>query len=179
MGGSSSKAYVVAGLCFTVVVPTVLSMMFSSIDIRMGWAIVCLATGVGMVAVSIGGGWVRVGRESSWPDFQKWDELKTFRLYEAACLWNNEEPKLPLSRNAQRAFDQFKKEIERRVGTGEGPPTLSLSENIGLAGRKVGIKSDADEYNIHVDSMIGREWLQAYAEQEGARPPFLFKTSRA
>ena len=38
---------------------------------------------------------------AQWPDFDRWDKEPILRLYEAACLWCDEGPSLPMSSEAQ------------------------------------------------------------------------------
>jgi len=50
-----------------------------------------------------------------WPDFDKWDQQREFRLWEAANLWANREPKMPLDRRATVAFRKLEKGINDKT----------------------------------------------------------------
>jgi hypothetical protein len=112
---------------------------------------------------------------NSWPDFDKWDTKNVFRLFEAAALWNDEEPKLPMSATAQRTFKQFHRAIyEKKLRT-----KLSLDESLGVAAHEIGDYPKPDEDPITVNTTIGRKHLRAYADEMGQKPKFLFTDQRA
>jgi hypothetical protein len=43
-----------------------------------------------------------------WPDLAKWDNKENFELYEAACLWFNIEPRLPMPDRALSKYQSWK-----------------------------------------------------------------------
>jgi hypothetical protein len=105
---------------------------------------------------------------ASWPDFKKWDQKSEFELYEAACLWFDIEPQLPMPRKPQEKYQQWKAMI-----LGGGLPVHS-GNNI-----RNDIKvSMRDETAITPHLRIYRDVLVTVAEHDGEQPRFLYPHRR-
>jgi hypothetical protein len=105
-----------------------------------------------------------------WPDFEKWDKVDKFRIYQAACLWNDVEPTLPMPRSARKTYRKWK-----NMFLGGGLPVnlrphYTLDETYALA---------TGEDAFHPDIEIHRGVLETLAEMDKRRPMFLFKSERA
>jgi hypothetical protein len=102
-----------------------------------------------------------------WPDFRKWDERTEFELYEAAALWFDAEPRLPLWWRARRKFQRWKPEI-----AGNAIPTKpgSLCGASEIDARRIS--------SVTLHTRLHRATLKAMAEKEGSRPLFLFPERR-
>jgi len=105
--------------------------------------------------------------EEAWPKFKKWDQCKEFELYEAACLWFNLEPRLPMPERASARYNLWKAQI---FGGGVPVNTESVRHAVEIGLRK--------EESITPHTKIDREILITIAEHEGARPLFLFPHKR-
>jgi hypothetical protein len=92
-----------------------------------------------------------------WPDFRKWDQRQEFELCEAACLWLNLEPRLPMT---ERALTKYKVWRSQIFSGGVPVSTESVRHAVGIG--------------AHVDSAvtphtkINREILITMAEHEDA-----------
>jgi hypothetical protein len=102
-----------------------------------------------------------------WPDFKKWDERQEFELYEAACLWFNLEPRLPMPERASNKYKVWRSQI-----FGGGIPVNSESVRHAV---EIGLKK---ENAVTPHTKIHREILVTMAEHEGAQPLFLFRHKR-
>src|ERR1700730_16121529 len=69
-------------------------------------------------------------RVGAWPDFKKWDQREKFELYEPACLWFHREPVLPMPRNAQEKYQEWKRMI---LGARLSIIGLTLRDDIEIA----------------------------------------------
>jgi hypothetical protein len=102
-----------------------------------------------------------------WPDFRKWDERSEFQLYEAAALWFDAEPRLPMWWRARWKFRRWRCVIA--VGAvpkePEGPGTASV-----VRARTIP--------SVTLHTRVHREALRMLAEQEGKKPLFLFPERR-
>jgi hypothetical protein len=98
-----------------------------------------------------------------WPDFVKWDDRTEFELHEAAALWFDAEPRLPMWWRARRKFRQW----ERMIAGGIIPAHPGLRE-LGFA--------TTSSITPHI--RIQRAALRALAEKEGSKPLFLFPDRR-
>jgi hypothetical protein len=102
-----------------------------------------------------------------WPDFKKWDNKDKFELYEAACLWFNKEPLLPMPERARALYQTWK---EMAFGGGLPIDSDSLRHAI-----EIGLNKDS---SITPHTRIDREVLITLAEHEGIQPMFLFPHKR-
>jgi hypothetical protein len=110
-----------------------------------------------------------------WPDFDRWDKEPILRLYQAACLWCDEEPSLPMPSAARTQFESLRDALYSGDLTGH----LSLDESIRAAwGRHIKRANAADD-PITVNTKFKRDQLIAYAEKTGERPRFLFPAARS
>jgi hypothetical protein len=103
-----------------------------------------------------------------WPDFKKWDGRSEFELFEAAALWFDAEPRLPMWWRSRRKFELWKPMF---IGGGLLAPPKSLNAASGLGAEMPRL--------ITLHTRIRREVLLYLAEQEGAKPLFLFPERRA
>jgi hypothetical protein len=102
-----------------------------------------------------------------WPDFKKWDRKDLFELYEAACLWFNIEPRLPMPERALLKYQEWREMI-----FGGGIPVDTDST---LHAVQIGVKK---ETAITPHSRIRKEVLETLAEHEGCQPMFLYPHKR-
>jgi hypothetical protein len=100
-----------------------------------------------------------------WPDFRKWDDRSEFKLYEAAALWFDAEPRLPMWWHARRKARHWR----LMIASGAGPE--SPSEMLGI--------QFATDTPVTPHTRIPRETLKAWAEKEGKKPLFLFPERRS
>jgi len=98
-----------------------------------------------------------------WPDFEKWDDRTEFELHEAAALWFDAEPRLPMWWRARRKVRRW----ERMIAGGTLPAHPGL--------RKSGLATTS---SITPHIRIPRAALMALAEKEGSKPLFLFPDRR-
>lgn len=106
--------------------------------------------------------------DEPWPAFDKWDKQKDFQLYEAACLWFNIEPRLPMPERAQRKYQEWKSMI-----LGGGMPVHSgddIRNDIKVA---MGNEAAVTPY-----LRVYREVLIGLAENEPSKPLFLYPYRR-
>jgi hypothetical protein len=102
-----------------------------------------------------------------WPDFQKWDGRSEFALYEAAALWFDAEPRLPMWWRARRTFRRWQRSLADTT-----IPAGPLSR---------GGPSQDEAYTISsvtLHTRVHREALKRLAEKEGREPLFLFRERR-
>jgi hypothetical protein len=103
-----------------------------------------------------------------WPDFKKWDERAEFELYEAAALWFDAEPRMPMWWRARQKFRRWKLMIGAGAILAE-PDARGIISEIGV--RHISA--------VTPHTRIRREELKLLAEEEGSKPLFLFPESRA
>ena len=112
------------------------------------------------------------GHGHTWPDFEKWDKQKEFRLLEAACLWVDEEPRLPLSFKSQIAFRKLEKALEEyRLSARRNDLWEVISDAFDLHE-----KGQANKANPNW--VVTRSDLVTYAKTVGEKPRFLFPKER-
>jgi hypothetical protein len=99
-----------------------------------------------------------------WPDFKKWDEHDEFELYEAAALWFDAEPRMPMWWRARQRFRRWKPMIGAGVILAEPDGRGEIS--------KIGT-------SVTPHTRIRRDELKRLAEKEGSKPLFLFPESPA
>ena len=110
-----------------------------------------------------------------WPDFDRWDEEGIFRLFEAACLWCDESPSLPLNSGPSHRFEQLRDAIY----CGDLQGYLSLQESVRSAWAKHNGRPEPADDPITVNSRVKRAALTDYAMKIGERPRFLFPGARS
>jgi hypothetical protein len=106
-----------------------------------------------------------------WPDYEKWDKKQRLQLYEAACLWVECEPVLPMPRKAKAKYDDLK---EKAVA-GVLPVETSEADRVGVIGRSI-YRGNNDWVDPH--STADRNDLVSLAEGLNERPRFLFRIAR-
>lgn len=111
-----------------------------------------------------------------WPDFDKWDDKTEFRLFEAACLWNEEEPKLPMSDGALDKFEMLREAIYARDLSASG---LTLDEAFDAAWGKVVKRAPKIDDPINVNTKVEKKTLVDFASRNGSGPRFLFPGARS
>ena len=83
-------------------------LMFPQIAPELGYAAYACAVLLLLYGVSDYFGWLpRFGTVKEilpLSDWKQWDRADVLELYEAACLWVGEEPRLPLPRRARRRY---------------------------------------------------------------------------
>src|ERR1700755_1290432 len=62
-----------------------------------------------------------------WPDFKHWDDRTEFELYEAAALWFDTEPRLPMWWRARRKFRRWGPMIATGVIVAEPALTAGIA----------------------------------------------------
>jgi hypothetical protein len=102
-----------------------------------------------------------------WPDFRKWDKKEQFELYEAACLWFNIEPRLPMPERALFKYQEW-----REMTFGGGLPVVSESVRQSIS------KAMKDESSVTPNTRIRKEVLIGLAEHDGYKPLFLYPYKR-
>jgi hypothetical protein len=102
-----------------------------------------------------------------WPDFKKWDKKDEFELYEAACLWFNIEPRLPMSDRSLSKYQEWKAKI---FGGGIPVDTDSVRHAVEI-GANV-------ESSVTPHTRIHREVLMGLATHDSYYPLFLFPHKR-
>jgi hypothetical protein len=105
-------------------------------------------------------------------DYEKWDDTDELKLWEAACLWANEKPAMPLSRRATQAFRLLEKAInDDRLDARRA----DLNEVL------------RDAWDQHVNGTTSKanpNWvvtksdLVSFARASDKKPPFLFPKER-
>jgi hypothetical protein len=112
---------------------------------------------------------------AQWPDYDRWDEEGIFRLFEAACLWCDENPSLPLNSCTRQRFEQLRDAIY----SGDLQGYLSLDESVRAAWAKHGGRPEPGDDPITVNSRVKRAALIDCAKKIGERPRFLFPGARS
>jgi hypothetical protein len=113
--------------------------------------------------------------KATWPDFDRWDKVEEFRLFEAACLWCDETPKLPMSGAARSAFE----ELREAIYDGDLTASPSIDQALRAAWGKHVERAAPEDDPINVNTPIKRRCLVDYAKKTGKRPRFLFPGARA
>jgi len=133
----------------------------------------------GLVAVS--GVWVGVAWANdmlrlfrpNWPNFKEWDQRQDFELYEAACLWFNQEPQLPMPRRAKKVYEKWREKIYDRALAAN---TETMRASINLAFERTGLAHERMSVTPH--NKISREDLIGLAREGECQPEFLFPHKR-
>jgi hypothetical protein len=107
-------------------------------------------------------------QKEKWPDFKIWDKRDKFELYEAACLWFNIDPVLPMPEEARLKYQAWKNLIFDAALPVDTDSTLQIVQ----IGKR--INSAITPHTPRVD----REVLESLAEEEGHRPLFLYPHKR-
>ena len=102
-----------------------------------------------------------------WPDFKKWDTKTNFELYEAACLWFNIEPRLPMPDRALSKYQSWK-----YMAFGGGLPVHTDSVRHAV---QIGMNKDS---SITPHTLVHRVVLEGLAEHDGYEPLFLYPHRR-
>jgi hypothetical protein len=117
--------------------------------------------------------WLTPGRSKRWPDFDKWDSRKEFKLSDAAYLWANIEPGgMPLPRRVKKHFQKLGDGIQSRVL--KVHPTIN--HEVGMRG--IVAKQSGTDLKPDPNWVLPREALYLYAVGESERPLFLFPEDR-
>jgi hypothetical protein len=102
-----------------------------------------------------------------WPNFQNWDERSEFELHEAATLWFDAEPRLPMWWRAKWKLLQWRTVIAE----------CGISREREALGEAVKIQARATS-SATLRTLVHRDVLKLLAEKEGAKPLFLFPERR-
>ena len=116
---------------------------------------------------------------TTWPDFEASDKRKDFQLYEAACLWFDRKPILPMPRAAKRMYRELKAGVES--GGLAGIFTNDALDNAlySAAFRHKIAKPGEDFYPpITPHTKVKRAALLRWAEKRGDKPRFLYPERR-
>ena len=105
--------------------------------------------------------------DEPWPDFKKWDKKEKFELHEAACLWFNIEPRLPMP---TRPLSKYQAMKEMTLGGGLPVESESIRHSIDKA-----MKLDS---SVTPHTLVAREVLEGLAEHEVYQPMFLYPHKR-
>jgi Flp pilus assembly pilin Flp len=96
------------------------------------------------------------------PSFEAWLHVKELKLFQIACLWDEKQPRLPITDDPEYARLQMLKEA---VKNRELQPILNLEEAISL---------QASQYKPHDQTTVLRNDLREFAASRGLYPKFLF-----
>jgi hypothetical protein len=96
------------------------------------------------------------------PDLDAWAQVNELELWQAACLWAEKEPALPINRGAEYAHFRMLKEA---VSKKELIAILNLEQSLALQARRF----DPDAH-----TKATREELRKFAVRRNQRPRFLF-----
>jgi hypothetical protein len=157
----------IAVLAFTVVIPTVIAMMYHSIGLGIGWLIVICSAVMGAAGL-IAANW----RRRPIPNYDVWDKRKKFRLWEVACLMADQEPSRPLGFLARRNFRALEKAIRAYKLVVRQD---DLREVIADAYDRV---ERGRTPKANPEWTVSREALIIYLQTVGMKPPFLFPKER-
>lgn len=107
------------------------------------------------------------------PEYEEWDKRNMFRLWEAACLWADEEPARPLSAAARKCLNQLAEAIYSHE--------LDLLRNDDQRQAVYDSHMKASGHDVKPDQnwMLRRQRLLEYASSIGTKPPFLYPSERA
>jgi hypothetical protein len=137
------------------------------------WGGVCLVLAAAACLVltwwrSYGGGPLLLNMPiQRWPNFQNWDERSEFELHEAAALWFDAEPQLPMWWRAKWKLRQW------RIVIAE----CEVSREREALGEAVKIQARSTS-SVTLHTRVHRDVLKLLAEKEGAKPLFLFPERR-
>jgi hypothetical protein len=106
-----------------------------------------------------------------WLDFDKWDGRKEYRLFEVACLWEDQEPLLPLTETAKRRFKTLEQAIwdkQLKIRSGGVRGSIANAKIISRGG----------EAKANPNWAIEKDALLLYAFGTDEKPRFLFPEQR-
>jgi hypothetical protein len=112
--------------------------------------------------------------EHRWPDFDAWNK-EELRLFEAACLWVNQDPRLPMTPAARRQYKRLAKAFfEHNL-----PIAEDIDTDVRLAmDRHFDGKGVEQSDSITVNTRVYRHTLEELAQEWNERPRFLFPKER-
>ncbi|UVK42794.1 hypothetical protein BPNPMPFG_004512 [Mesorhizobium sp. AR07] len=106
-----------------------------------------------------------------WPDFAKWDKIDPLEAYQAACLWADEEPRLPWpSWGAEKVYRKLN--------------DAALAHDLIVVSGDTTRKATLDAIETVTSKVINphgevwREDMRKLAEKWGEKPKFLYPRSR-
>jgi hypothetical protein len=101
----------------------------------------------------------------NWPDFKKWDQRNEFKLDEAAALWLDAEPRIPMWWRACWKLHRLRDAIAARMTATPSQP---------IAAAELGVR----QASVVPHAPVHRDTLRALAEKEGVHPLFLYPEFR-
>lgn len=101
-------------------------------------------------------------QQNSGPAFEVWSQVQELELFQAACLWAEKKPALPVVDDPEYAYLRMLKEA---IAKKQLPAVLKLDEAIRLQQR---------QYQPNVKTKVDRSKLREFAKQRGLYPRFLF-----
>ena len=110
-----------------------------------------------------------------WPDFDRWDSRNIMRMFEAACLWCDETPGLPMPSAARPIFERLRNAIYEDRLSG----LLSVNESVRVAFGKHMRRQPPETDPVTVNTLVSRDSLMEYAERVNETPRFLFPGARS
>ncbi len=118
--------------------------------------------------------WPKANPSVKWPDFEKWDQMQEFQLYEAACLFFDAEPQLPMPAKAQALFREWKYQWLHKT-----PNHLSVLVTINEAVESAYTTAkELPDKTFHPHMMVKRASLITWCEARHEYPLFLFPYRR-
>jgi hypothetical protein len=117
----------------------------------------------------------RLPRRVPRPNLTAWDKVDRFKLWDAAWLWANQEPRpqgQDLTMEAERAFRQLEAAIEKDDLRADGQSLRETIQDAYDLSAK-GIRKKADPKWI-----VTRQDLTSCANSYNVKPPFLFSRER-
>lgn len=111
--------------------------------------------------------------KTAWPDYQHWDKVDPLEVFQAACLWADEEPKLPWpSWGAEKVY--------RKINEYGHRPDTILSVSSGESTREAIVEAIETQRSglVNPRGRIPRDDLKRIAEAWGEKPKFLYPRSR-
>jgi hypothetical protein len=111
------------------------------------------------------------------PDYDIWDKVDTFRLFEVAYLWAEEEPSSRtghMGRKTRKIYSKLKQAIEKRQLSAK----LSIEEAVNMATSEHSNWTRDNDDPVHVNLRVGRKALKEYAFSLNEKPKFLFPGRR-
>jgi hypothetical protein len=158
------------GLGVTIVstfAPDLIPQEYKLILYYFGWALIVFGLATGAFQL-----WLQRRSSGSQIDWDKWDGQEYFKWFEAACLWENLEPQLPLPRKAKERSYKLFKEVER-VPIPLNGETIKQSLPHGF--RMVEVESTRGP---QPDWLVKRSDLRCIAERFREKPKFLYPEKR-
>jgi hypothetical protein len=116
-------------------------------------------------------------RDVKRPDYDLWDNKQRLRLFEAACLWLEEEPNSrtgDMSPEAKAMYRQLADAVRIR----ELSAAVNTDEVVGMAFETHGMPTRDGDHAISVNTEVKREGLRDYAQRIAQNPKFLFPGQR-